>query len=120
MINICIVLNRYTHGNLGELYIYRLADVKNGLVHIFKSCKVGCAFFGARHPNVRLKLKEFADIVRQIGFAQVASRILNDAGGFTQYEALLEIVINRVKMPKVSVEEWVQADEYSNDDDETA
>lgn len=69
---------------------------------------------------MRLKLKEFADILRRIGFSQgAASGLVNDAGGFAQYEALLRILVNRVELPRVSVEEWVQADEYSNDDDDT-
>ena len=56
----------YTHGNLGELLLVDVGDLCTGLSHFFRACSVGVAFFGSQHPNVKEKLNEFAQVLREI------------------------------------------------------
>ena len=107
------VMYRYTHGNLAELYLYTLSDVKNGFLHFYTSCKVGCDFFGPKHPNVRAKLVEFATFTEQIGIVQLSQRILNGDNGFAECEDLLQDLLTGLRSTaSVSVEEWVKSEEW--------
>lgn len=57
----------YTHGNLAEFYLYRLRDLRKGIVAFYESCYVGIHLLGPTHPNVASKLQEFSSILSQLG-----------------------------------------------------
>ena len=92
---------------------HKSSNVKNGFLHFYTSCKVGCDFFGPKHPNVRAKLVEFATFTQQIGIAQLSQRILNGDNGLAECEDLLQDLLAGLRLTAgVSVEEWVKYEEF--------
>ena len=61
----------YTHSNLGEIYVYDFHDVRQGLVHLRRSCDVAERIFGVDHPCAQAKRKQIQSITDQLMQMQI-------------------------------------------------
>lgn len=99
----------YTHSNLAELYLHEGFDVRRAFLHFYDGCEVGCALFGPTHPNVHVKLREFADMLDHIGRTRWAERLRQGRVDFRhELEAFLPAF-----HPPVEVDDWVRADPHA-------
>ena len=69
----------YTHGNLAEAYLHVLHELPLGLLHERRACLVAVEALGADHPNAARKLKEFADVLAQMGMPELADPVRRGA-----------------------------------------
>lgn len=56
----------YTHSNLGEIYVYDLHNLRQGLVHLRQSCNVATRIFGDHHPSTQAKHRQIQSITDQL------------------------------------------------------
>lgn len=94
----------YTHGNLGELYLHDVGHVPLALLHNTKSCLVGLKLWGAEHPNVERKLREFAAILGAVGFSSHAQPVL--AGDMQALQEMLQIFTSQEHLLDFDLQQW--------------
>eukprot|EP00439_Symbiodinium_sp_Y106_P051399 s2666_g6.t2 len=94
----------YTHANLGELYLHDMGHVPLALMHNTKSCLVGLKLWGASHPNVERKLREFAAILGAVGFSSHVSAVLQ--GDIEAVEEILRVFTFQEPLLQFDLDEW--------------
>jgi len=94
----------YTHGNLGELYLHDVGHVPLALLHNTKSCLVGLKLWGAEHPNVERKLREFGAILGAVGFSSHVQAVL--AGDVQALQEMLRVFTSQEHLLHIGLHEW--------------